>query len=118
MEDTKFCLQSKNNSLQVSECDVAENNQIWIIDQNGEIRNKGMDTCLEADKEKLMLSACPSDNDKFEEKHVFVYNKFHKTIITAGLNGKFGAITYNMEIKKYLQASAPFGFNQWILKQL
>jgi len=113
-----LCLEATDNSVKISTCDEFHLNQVWIIHQNGEIRNKGTGTCLKAHRKKtwLRLSACPSDTDRFSAKNVFVCNEFHKTIVAA-VSKKYGVITHSGDIENYMQAGN-IGARQWIYKRV
>jgi len=89
-----------------------------MINQNGVIRNKGMEKCLLAHKKKsiLVLSECPIDKDNVDAKYVFVYNEYHKTII-ATVSKKFGAITYSGETGEYL-TTGDIDRKQWTYKRV
>jgi len=114
--DNTMCLQEVNEKVKVLMCNQSEDKQVWIINPNGYLRNKGTGKCLNAEKRTLALSFCNMDSAEFETKFIFIYNKFHETIISVR-SKKFEAITYNGKIKDYLKTGT-IGFNQWTLKQV
>jgi len=110
-----MCLGSINEKPKVSSCGESDDNQIWIIYQDGTIRNKGTEYCLKAEKKNIKLSTCPN---VFQKKYIFVYNEFHKTIIAADPSRKFGAITSSLKIKGYLATGTISLLNQWTYKRV
>jgi len=112
-KNSEMCLGGIDKTVKVLKCDESQNNQIWMIYQSGHLRNTNTSTCLEA-KKRLQLSFCPCD---IEQNYIFVYNKFHETIIAAGLK-KFKAITYDGSFENYLTNGTINPRYQWTLKQV
>jgi len=116
-KDSQMCLGFINNTPNVLKCKDSDDNQIWIIFENGNIQNKGARTCLRVSKNKLNLSTCPMP-DKFKKVYSFVYNEFHKTIIAAFHKSKPQVITYNMDIEEYLPTGTISPLYQWTYKRV
>jgi len=79
---TGFCLEVGGvvNKLIVGNCAIYTNAQLWFLGDNGSIKHKETGTCL---TDELNVKDCAL---VFDMGQVFVFNKFHQTLISAKKN--------------------------------
>jgi len=112
----ELCLEAEGKKVKTNQCDESNLNQMWMMYQNGTIRNKGMNKCLKVRKGLLRVLPCPKDIDSLTTNYAFVFNEFHKTIVAA-VSKKFGSVKHSGKITKSMEAGN-IGARQWNVKRV
>jgi len=89
------CLAVAGDQLTVETCDESEDNQFWLIDNNGFLENKKGRVV----NENLKLELKPG---MFNDSYVFVYNEFHETLIFAKNFKAIRLKNTGMKLARYL----------------
>ena len=107
---TNMCLSSRNRSrnLKIAECDATDDNQIWVVDRSGYVKNlgKGQELCLlQGQHGILKMKTCLEG--LFQNLQRYAFNSIDGTMIAMGRKG-FPAITVSEPVN-YDIAKSFFG---------